>query len=414
MDPNDLRSILDNINNSLLNNNEALINIQARLETLEDANVNDDQEEEFNLEIDEELPKMPNPRRSTISEARKSRRVIPKAINSVYNVKQCEAKLYDLEPVKIARFIGAVNTYQITYQITANLSESFPQVRTQQALIAASNGLYNSTNIGTITLNHFQDIVKQHLQVHTFAGFKDAMIKACEFPAANISELTPKTYALFRSLFMQYISEFETVYDLLSYNKSSIPPTNNTKNTGLIWIFNQPIPFDFGEGIYDQIAFTVDGGKRKWSTITDYLQEVESKLEEFYKDLSQTQHFYDAIKKPTKLPRPVKNFQRNSYNNNTPNNHNNHSRTRNQVQELDIDELSISSRTTTKSTSETNSISADLMQISDEGHRVTACYSMVFKGECKKLKNCQYSHDPKIIKECKAKLLKQLSEPTNA
>ena len=206
MDTNDLRSILDNINNSLLNNNETLFNIQARLETLEDANaVSDNQEQDFNFEVAEDLPKTPNPRRSTISEAKKSRRTIPKAINSVFNVKQCDAKLYELEAVKIARFIGVVNTYQITYQITANVSESFPQVRTQQALIAASNGLYNSTNIGTITLNHFQDIVKQHLQVHTFTGFKDAMIKACEFPAAAISELTPKTYALFRSLFCDYI-----------------------------------------------------------------------------------------------------------------------------------------------------------------------------------------------------------------
>jgi hypothetical protein len=251
--------------------------------------------------------------------------------------------------------------------------------------------------------------------VHTFAGFKDAMIKACEFPAAAMPELTPKTYALFRSLFMQYISEFETVYDLLSYNKSSIPPTNNTKNTGLIWIFNQPIPFDFGEGIYDQIAFTPDGGKRKWSSITDYLQEVEMKLEEFYNDLSRTQHFYDAIKKPTKLPRPVKTFQRNTYNN--PTNHNKsdlYAKHKNQVQELDIDELSISSKTTTRSTSETNSISADLMQISEEGKKVTACYSLIFRGECKKGKICSYSHDPKVLNECKAKLLKQLSEPTNA
>jgi hypothetical protein len=239
------------------------------------------------------------------------------------------------------------------------------------------------------------------------------MIKACEFPAAAISELTPKTYALFRSLFMQYISEFETVYDLLSYNKSSIPPTTNAKNSGLIWIFNQAIPFDFGEGIYDQVAFTADGGKRKWTTITDYMQEVEMKLEEFYNDLSRTQHFYDAIKKPTKLPRPVKTFQR-DWRNNGSSNHNNHSRIKNHIQELDADEISISSKTTTRSTSETNSISADLMQISDEGHRVTACYSMVFKGECKKMKNCQYSHDPKIIKECKVKLLKQLSDHTTA
>jgi hypothetical protein len=217
------------------------------------------------------------------------------------------------------------------------------------------------------------------------------MIKACEFPAAFISELAPKTYALFRSLFMQYISEFETIYDLLTYNQSSIPPVTNTKNTGLIWIFNQPIPFDFGEGIYDQIAFTPDGGKRKWSSITDYIQEVESKLEEFYKDLSQTQHFYDAIKKPTKLPRAVKTFQRNTYNNNSSNHNKSdlYAKHKNPVQELDIDELSISSKATTKSASDNNSIQADLMQISDEGQKVTACYSMVFKGECKKSRNCQ-------------------------
>ena len=195
MDSEEFRLILNNINLNLQSNNQTLAVIQSRLDTLEDANIgNNNYEEEFNFEVGEDLPTTPNPRRSTISEARKSRRTIPQAINSVYNVKQCEAKLYELEPIKIARFIGVVNTYQITYSITANLSEAFPQVRTQQALIAASNGLYNSTNIGTITLSHFQEIIKQHLQVHTFAGFKDVMIKACEFPAANITELTTKTY----------------------------------------------------------------------------------------------------------------------------------------------------------------------------------------------------------------------------
>jgi hypothetical protein len=208
---------------------------------------------------------------------------------------------------------------------------------------------------------------------------------------------------------MQYISEFETVCDLLSYNKTSIPPVNNQKNLGLIWIFNQPIPFDFGEGIFDQIAFTTDGSKRKWSNISDYIQEVEAKLEEFYKDLSQAQHFYDAIKKPTKIPRAPKLFQRTmSSNNNT------HSRPKNLVQELDADELSVSSKATTRSTSDNGSMNADLMQISDDGNKVTACYGMVFRGECKKARSCTHSHDPKIIKECKARLLKQLSEPTTA
>jgi hypothetical protein len=408
MDIDELKLMLTSINNNLQSNNQALASIQSRLQILEESN--EDAEVEFDLQdLDENLPVTPNPRRSTISEARKTRRVIPKAINSVYSVKQCDAKLFDLEPIKIARFIGIVNTYQITYSLTANLSEAFPSVRTQQALIAASNGLYNSTNIGTITLNHFQEIVKQHLQVHTVIGFKDAMIKSCEFPSANITELTPKTFPLFRSLFMQYISEFETVCDLLSFNKASVPPTNNQKNLGLIWIFNQPIPFDFGEGIFDQIAFTPDGSKRKWSNISDYIQEVEAKLEEFYKDLSQTQHFYDAIKKPTKIPRAPKLFQRTmSSNNNT------HSRPKNLVQELDADELSVSSKATTRSTSDNGSMNADLMQISDDGNKVTACYGMVFKGECKKLRLCPHSHDPKIIKECKARLLKQLSDSTTA
>lgn len=415
MDPNEFVTILNNINLNLEDNKQTLATIKTRLEVLEEANIgtkDDDEDSEFNFSLNDELPKTPNPRRSTISEAKKQRRIIPKAINSIYSVKQCEAKLYELEPIKIARFIGLVNTYQITYGITANLSESFPNIRNQQALIVASNGLYNSTNIGTITLSNFQEIIKQHLQVHTITGFKDAMLKSCEFPAVNISELTPKTYPLFRSLFMQYISEFETVFDLLSYNKASIPPVNNQKNTGLIWIFNQAIPFDFGEGLFDQIAFAEDGTKRKWSTISSYIQEVESKLEEFYKDLAQTQYFYDAIKKPTKIPKPVKNFQRTPYDNNKTNGYVKH---KNQVQELDVDELSVSSRATTKSASDGNSIqAADLMQISEDGNKITACYGIVFKGECKKQRSCTYSHDPKIIKECKAKLLKQLAETTNS
>jgi hypothetical protein len=173
MDPNEFVTILNNINLNLEDNKQTLATIKTRLEVLEEANIgtkDDDEDSEFNFSLNDELPKTPNPRRSTISEAKKQRRIIPKAINSIYSVKQCEAKLYELEPIKIARFIGLVNTYQITYGITANLSESFPNIRNQQALIVASNGLYNSTNIGTITLSSFQEIIKQHLQVHTITG----------------------------------------------------------------------------------------------------------------------------------------------------------------------------------------------------------------------------------------------------
>ena len=107
---------------------------------------------------------------------------------STLTIPTFDNQLLYLKPRAVIRFTSAAHTYEYTYGIKANLSKCF-KYDIQQQLCSYSDGLYNISTIGTITLKDFIKITRKFLQVYTQGSFLKQLSKSSFFPASNINDL---------------------------------------------------------------------------------------------------------------------------------------------------------------------------------------------------------------------------------
>ena len=316
---------------------------------------------------------------------------------STLTIPTFDNQLLYLKPRAVIRFTSAVHTYEYTYGIKANLSKCF-KYEIQQQLCSYSDGLYNISTIGTISLKDFIKITRKYLQVYTQGSFLKQLSKSSFFPANNINDLDLNSLATFRNLIKQYTEEFIMLVDLLSNNIDSIPPLVNTKDTGLIWQFNKAIPFGFGEGLYRQIGF-IDGKKVTFKTINEYCDLVNKRMSDFHEFSNLIIPFFDAITNPADKPRMLK----------LPMKEN--------VKILDhTDEDDVS----TIFSSGSLSTDIDIVNLLPPPNKLKQqpvdradkpCFRMATDGSCD-VQQCKYSHSPEVINKCRSELMSKLKKHT--
>ena len=315
--------------------------------------------------------------------------------------------LISLKPRAVVKFTAAAHTYEYTNKIKVNLSQAF-QYEIQQQLVASSQGTYNASTIGTISLENFIKIARLHQQVYTQASFLKKIQRNAIFPATTITNVDLITFPTFRNLIKQYSEEYLMLVDLFSSNIDTIPPLNAIKGVGLIWQYNQGIPFGFGTGLYNQIGFT-NNKKLTYSTMNEYIDLFNNKVDNLYAATNNVQPLFDAIMDPTIKPRLPKPFRdKAGYPNN--NNHNFNAKRAN-VNYIDDDiDSSDSSSMTSHSTGYSNDVNAFP---TPPGQKILPkdrpCHKMATEGVCAK-KECYWSHNVELVIAYRKELLDKLKK----
>ena len=383
-------------NKNILDLDQLFDRVFQRLDAIEENQRSQQQafESSFNLEeaLKEADRKAPAKERRTSLMQGSIDNEIAANISNIIQIPQCTAELHDLQPRNVIKFISEVQTYQISYNTTANLSRSFKS-RSEVALtiIAASEGQYTATNIGTITLDNFVAIVKQHLRVHTQARFLTQMRKYTWFPASNIKKINQHTFGEFRSLMKQYCNDFLMLIDLFAYDDSVIPPISTNSQNGLIHVFNEKVPFNYAAGIYMQIGFN-GASKKHFNSMDDYLILFNNKIDELYKLTNMVQPLYDAILDPTRLPHEKVHWKQKQ------------EAAQVKITQEDDSKSRCSDLTTTDTTNpEVKLIFPDRKQKSE-----LPCHSYALNNNCTR-ENCPYSHDKAIIQTYKDTLKAKLT-----
>ena len=396
---NNNENLLNQVLETLKDLNTRLINIENlktnKPEELFDLNDLDEQSEEDYASIKAD-PRLK--RRSTMDAASVDRRDLPVPMQTIYTIKPLEIKLQNLKPKNLIRFISTVTAYQENNNIRANLADCL-EIRASSALVAASEGKYTSSDIGTITLKDLVKISRRHLQVYTTKGFLTELSAHATFPNSNMTLPDHRTFRMFRSLLKQYEEDFTMVVDLLSYNAESIPPITNKKDLGLIDAFNRQVPFGFAEGVYDQINSKET--KKKWPTIQVYLADFDAKVEEYYDNLNNTSSFYDAFKKPAYLPKPYE--PRFNADKQKTSNYKKSNKNINILEPPTTDSdlssvLSFDSHTT-----------GSYVSVNKIEGEIRPCYAKALKGTCDR-PNCRHSHDDTLIEKQRLEFIQNLQK----
>ena len=342
-------------------------------------------------------------RRTTIENLSISKKPESIMVTHVVNIPSFDGKISEIKPRSVINFLGKVETYETSHQQKANLSNAFTR-DVQQELIGLSEGEYNNTTIGTITIQKFISIARKHLEPKTQSRFLSLMKQNIYFPYCDLKSVDTNTISELRNCIRKYGSDFLMLVELLSSNKDVIPPLTNNKETGLIYLFNDNIPFGFGHGVFTQIGFR-HGIKQSFKAIDEYVTIFNNKLDEWYELGVNIQPMFDAIKYPDKLPKPkVGKFQQKQISQVKPNL---------AVNNIDEDLSSTLSRASSITTSDNASVAEvqamhpDMMKPIDKSKR--PCYEKALERVCNR-PDCKFSHDETMVQEYRDRLIAKLTK----
>lgn len=383
-----------------------ITNISNRLQVLEDEKIiKQDSIDEIYKEgvesiLEEDVSSVQNSirnsrRRTTIENLSMSKKPESIVVTHVVNIPSFDGKISEIKPRSVINFLGRVETYETAHQQKANLSNSFTR-EVQQELIGLSEGEYNNTTVGTITIQRFISIVRKHLEPKTQSRFLIMLKQSIYFPYCNVKEVNTNTVGELRNCIKKYSSDFLMIVELLSSNKSSIPPITNNKETGLIYFFNDGIPFGFGHGVFNQIGFK-SGVKQNFKTIEEYINKFNNRIDEWYDLGVDIQPMFDAIKYPEKLPEPKQNKPK--YFN----------KAKQAVNNLEEDNLSMVSKASSMTSSDKTNPELYAVHPDMKGvdRSKMPCHQKAIEKDCKR-PECKYSHDEEVIQKYRDHLLSKL------
>lgn len=382
-----------------------ITNISERLNILESTVIKNEEIEEVYQDavdtiVDEDGTSVQNStrnsrRRTTIENLSVYRKQENIVVTHVVNIPAFDGKIIELKPRSVINFLGKVEGYEISHQQKANLSNAFSR-EVQSELIALSNNEFNNTNIGTITIQRFISIVRKHLEPKTQSRFLQMLKQNLYFPYCNVKSIDTNTVGELRNCIKKYSSDFLMLVELLSSNKSTIPPITNNKETGLIYLFNEGIPFGFGHGVFNQIGF-VNGVKQNFKTIEDYVNKFIDRVDGWYNLGVDIQPMFDAVKHPDKLPTQKENKSKSF------------SKPKPAINNLEEDNLSTVSKassitTSDKTNPEVYAVHPDMKGID---RAKLPCHQKAIEKECKR-PDCKYSHDEEVIQKYRDHLISKL------
>jgi hypothetical protein len=342
------------------------------------------------------MQKTPKSRRTTIENLSAAKKQEAISITHVMNIPAFEAKILELKPRSVINFLSRVESYETSYLQKANLSNSFSR-EVQQELIALSDSEFNNTNIGTITIKKFIELTKKHLEPKTQSRFLKLMRENVYFPYSNVKSVDTNSIGELRNCVKKYSSDFTMLVELLSCNADHIPPLTNNKETGLIYLFNDNIPFGLGHGVFTQIGFR-KGVKEQFKSIDDYIMVFNNKLDEWYELGVHIQPMFDAIKYPDKLPKPKLSKQQNQQNKPTV-----------AVNKIDEDTLSKASSITTSENASVAEVQAMHPAMNPVSKSSRPCYEMALERVCKR-PDCKFSHDEVLVQKYRDQLIAKLTK----
>ena len=173
--------------------------------------------------------------------------------------------------------------------------------------------------------------------------------------------------------------------ELFAYDDSVLPPITTSSQNGLLFVFNQSIPFDYGSGVYMQIGYN-GPHKKFFSTIEEYVTAFNARIDELYRFTNLAQPMYDAVQNPTKFPREKTSWKSKQL-------HQPQVKRTEEADQVNDNSSLHSDLTSTDTTSpEVKAVFGNMVR----DKKTLPCHVFALNKECTR-DNCPYSHDKSVI-----------------
>jgi hypothetical protein len=224
------------------------------------------------------LPKTPKPRRDTIS-ARQARDAEEASTRLVMQAKQPpydHIKLQGLSVGQAYQFFEDAIEYQTAYSVKLSVT-TLVSHNVKRALMSA-----NRKDIGTMahfhamTLTQLQEKVYDYVRPVNKLDFAKQLERYVEFHSMPNHKPTPSDFKPFYNALLEYRNMFVKIYEVMAGNNDeNLPPCKN-KPGGLIFIFLNKIPFEYGSRVFQIMP------DAKYKTIYEFVNKFYQVVEEHF------------------------------------------------------------------------------------------------------------------------------------
>jgi hypothetical protein len=233
-------------------------------------------------------------------------------------------KLERLTIKEVFNFFETVFEYELDNNLSIRLVHQLSKEVRKELLAHHPNvslkAFYGMSNTKLI------QFIQVHIRPNTTIGFQEILIHYVEFRYESKYAPTPIAFQKFYTSLLVYKDEFIKYYDVISENnKDCIPPTNDREG-GLIKIFTDKIPFQYGRRIVQILK------SRSYKNIYVFLKKFYVEVERDYGDYKNARSFnehFGGTEYKAKLSRPAfdnNNSYRTAKGNNSYNDRNNKDR----------------------------------------------------------------------------------------
>ena len=215
-----------------------------------------------------------------------------------------QIRLEYLTPRAIFKFIDEVNEYQIAYGIVLPVPTLISN-KIRDNLMARHRGL-TLTKFYNLTTMQIIKILQRQIRPESMLAFQITLAKHSYFETPSNYKPNVSDFKPFYDALLQYKARFLRIYEIMAANNEDNIPETNNKEGGLIKIFVDKIPFEYGSRTFRALK------KNKFNTIYEFLTLFFAHTKKHYetsvKAQNMQQHFggteYVANRSAKPIPRP--------------------------------------------------------------------------------------------------------------
>jgi hypothetical protein len=156
--------------------------------------------------------------------------------------------LDDISIGAFVKFCREVREHQNTVRGEIDVSKLISK-RVRKFLINKGEFRYidlDDVSFQSLSFNSIKKLMMFSVKPRSKAEFLDALNDTVQFPLPKCYILSENSFELFFEALRAYAESFKEVVDFLSFEESSYVPSLDRRRDGLLHIFVNKIPFDYG------------------------------------------------------------------------------------------------------------------------------------------------------------------------
>ena len=292
----------------------------------------------------------------------------------------------------VHKFMREVATYQRMYNIELQVATLISHTVVKLLISASDWETLNESNFYSLQPKTIYRLMREYLQPTDQLTFYEKLDQNTKFYYEQDNKPSPSNFQKFYESILLYKQSFLEIFEFLSEkNEDNVPEISNRRN-GIIKLFLDKIPEDFGQRLYTKI------GVKNFESFQEFIQCFTDQVREVYRVFTKDKEasmLFNSNKaetfKQSEYSTPSKNGKSNYELKST------YTEPKEFQQHTNLEETTVQEERRTKNSDSEEAViplaqENELCAVTQEERGPNGCFRMIMTGACSR-NNCSFTHD---------------------